>query len=56
MGLGSWARFLIGIVLSIGIVWSTMAGSGLDGLLFPLSVVYLALTVLWVVKKVALGL
>ena len=56
MGLGSWARFIIGIALSIGIVWTTMTGSGLDGLLFPLSVLYLALTVLWVIKKAALGL
>lgn len=56
MGLGSWARFVIGIVLSVGIIWSSVAGNGLENFLFPLSILYLALAVLWVIKKVALGL
>lgn len=56
MGIGSWARFLIGIVLAAGIVSVAMFGGEQSGMLVPLSVLYLALTVLWVVKKLALGL
>jgi len=55
MGLGSWARFIIGIVLSVEIIRVLLLGGEQSSLLVPLAIVYLALTVLWIVKKIALG-
>lgn len=53
--IGSWARFIIGIVLSAGIIWSAMSGEDLGGLLLSFSVLYIVLAVGWFAKKAIVG-
>lgn len=55
MGVGSWARFIIGIILSVEIIRVMLLGGEQSGLLIPLAVIYLALTVMWFVKKILMG-
>ncbi|MFH0830215.1 MAG: hypothetical protein V1887_03580 [Candidatus Aenigmatarchaeota archaeon] len=52
MGFGSWARFLIGIVLSVEIIRTMIFGGEQSGLLVPLAIVYLLLSALWVFTKI----
>lgn len=51
MGLGSWARFLLGIVMSVEIIRVMLLGGEDGGLLVPLAIIYLVLSGLWFFTK-----
>ena len=52
MGAGSYARFVIGIVLSLEIIRSFFSDKQVSSLAIGLSVVFIILSVLFFVKRV----
>jgi hypothetical protein len=55
MGLFSWLRFIVGIVLALEILRSAMFGGGISGLAIFLSIVFVLLALWFFVEKFVIG-
>ncbi|HLC76768.1 MAG TPA: hypothetical protein VJH04_01045 [archaeon] len=52
MSAGSWFRYVIGIILSIDVLRIALTGSQMQLSTIALAVIFLALAVLYVVKRI----
>ena len=52
MAAGSWLRYIVGILLSLDVIRIALMGGGLQQTTIILAVVFLALAVLYLVKRI----
>lgn len=52
MAVGSWLRYIVGILLSLDVLRSAFTGSQIQQTTIALSIVFLILAVLYLVKRI----
>ena len=56
MGLFSWIRFIIGIILSIEIIRAAIFGAGITVLAIALSIIFIIFTIFYIAQKIMYGM